>query len=119
MYRLKNLKAGFGNRVLFKWASPHLTVMNLTGIVAQECAGVLRVIVDTPKGDFIPDEIRILTEQASVIADEREVIEHLLSRLNLIAGQDQGAGGNVTPEECWRSAQRIARDAVLEFERYA
>ena len=38
----------------------------------------------------------------------------LLRALRLIVVQDQGAGGNVTPAECWKAARTLANDALKE-----
>lgn len=41
-------------------------------------------------------------------------IGRLTTALRLVASQDEGCGGRVTEAEAWRSAQRIARDALLQ-----
>jgi hypothetical protein len=51
------------------------------------------------------------TASGDLIHAQNEV-RRLMDMLKLIAAQDQAAGGNISEAEAWRSAQRLARDAL-------
>lgn len=87
--------------------------------------GIGEVIQTTPYGARIKarcsqfwngdTEIDVPIKDAIPVLDESEVIKYLVEQLKLISVQDQGLGGTVTPDDCWRSSQRIALDTLTKF----
>lgn len=59
-----------------------------------------------------PEYIEVEIAKVRVQADPYEVLRFCTRQFKLIRDQDQGAGGNVSPTECWRSAQRLASEAI-------
>lgn len=77
-----------------------------TGIIELQTPYAARISVDG--GGTIDVPLRDIVTQIT----EEQALEYCLKMLNLIAAQEQGAGGSTTEAEAWRSAKRIALETV-------
>lgn len=77
-----------------------------SGVIELETPYAARIGIDG--GGVIDVPLRDIVTQIT----EEQALEYCLKMLNLIAAQEQGAGGNTTEAEAWRSAKRIALETV-------